>query len=78
VDGSLAQFADRGKESDMHRFAFVIVILVLGCAGSTAPALAAPPEKTHFSFDAMDSSFDSVGITVPESLPQKQNKEEST
>ena len=28
--------------------------------------------------DAMDSSFDSVGITVPESLPQEQYKEEST
>jgi len=26
----------------------------------------------------MDSSFDSVGITVPESLLLKQNKEEST
>jgi len=25
----------------------------------------------------MDSSFDSIGITVPESLPLKQNKEES-
>jgi hypothetical protein len=27
--------------------------------------------------DAMDSSFDSIGITVPESLPQEQYKEES-
>jgi len=26
----------------------------------------------------MDSSFDSIGINVPESLPQKQYKEEST
>jgi len=40
----------------MRRFAFVVTLVVLGCAGFIATASATPPEKTHSSY---------AGVTFP-------------